>query len=247
MDRLCGTESDVMARAVFDQVGLTTYGKTYKDGPFVFLARSFLAARKYDLVHVHSLDRLVPWLDRFYRKKPLVLLYHGTDILGRWDQKKSRWQHADALAYSTSNLSEGAPSKAFLMPNPVDTDLFLPRPGNRRLGTALSIRYGMDAEAEKVAKSRSLELTWVERGKVPHKDMPSYFSQFEYFLDLRRPTGFQAPVQSVGRAALEALACGCKVIDWSGRVLHELPGENRPESVVKRWYTLYQGLVRGSE
>jgi glycosyltransferase involved in cell wall biosynthesis len=246
MDRFCGTESDVMARALFDPVGLTTYGRTYQDGPLVFLLRAFFRARKYDLVHVHSLDRLVPWLDRFYGSKPLVLLYHGTEILGRWEEKKPRWKHADALAYSTPNLSQGAPGSAFLMPNPVDTDLFSPHPENRRPGTAISIRYGMDEEAERVAKSMSLELSWIDRGSISHREMPTLLSKFEYFLDLRRPVGFAAPVESVGKAALEALACGCKVVDWSGKIIQGLPDVHRPDVVAKEWYSIYKKLEGAS-
>ncbi|MFI5404676.1 MAG: glycosyltransferase [Candidatus Gagatemarchaeaceae archaeon] len=234
----------VVTRRDSDRFGLTTYGKTYADGPFVFLLRAELMARNFDIVHVHSLDRVVPWLKRLYGGRPVVMHYHGTDILGRWEEKRGRWRRADFIAYSTPNLSEGAPAEAVHLPNPVDTDLF--HTGSQKTPrSALTIRYGMDEEARKVAAEKSLDLTLVDRGSVPYADMASLLSKFEYYLDLRRPMGFDEPVKSLGKAALEALACGCKVVDWSGRVLEGLPGENRPEAVAARWHSVYEALVRG--
>lgn len=243
VDRAYKTESLVITRKASDKFGLTTYGKTYANGPFLFLLRAELMARHYDIVHVHSLDRLVPWLKRLYGGRPVVLHYHGTDILGRWEEKSRRWRRADLIAYSTPNLSDGAPAGAVHFPNPVDTDLFYPRGGDRAPSSALSIRYGMDEEARRMAAERSLDLTLVERGSIPYAEMPGLLAKFEYYMDLRRPPGFTEPVKSLGKAALEALASGCKVVDWSGRVLTGLPEENRPETVAQRWYGAYLKLA----
>jgi glycosyltransferase involved in cell wall biosynthesis len=244
VDRVYKDESLVVTRREADKFGLTTYGRTYADGPFMFLLRAELMARHFDLVHVHSLDRLVPWLKRLYGK-PVVVHYHGTDILGRWEEKSRRWRRADLVAYSTSNLSDGAPSRATHFPNPVDTDLFHPREGNMVKGSALSISYGMDEEAKRIAAERTLDLTLIERGSVPYTEMPAMLTKFEYYLDLRRPPGFTTPVKSLGKAALEALASGCKVVDWSGKILTELPEENKPEVVAQRWHTAYVELAKG--
>jgi hypothetical protein len=89
-----------------------------------------------------------------------------------------------------------------------------------------------------------LDLRWLERGSTLHKDLPFLFSKHEYFIDIRTPVGFLSPVKSVGKAALEALACGCKVVDWSGSVLQGLPDEHRPENVASRWIESYRRLVR---
>ena len=117
----------------------------------------------------------------------------------------------------------------------------------RKQGTALSRHYGMDAEAEGIAKDRGLKLEWIGKLGVPHADLPELFSSFEYYIDLRRPEGHQEPVHSVGKAALEALACGCKVIPWSGEVISTLPDENRPETVAATWHALYERLLTGSK
>ncbi len=241
-DKTGATRSRVMTRRKFDRVGLTYYGKAYDDGALVFYVRALSAARLADVVHVHSVDRIVPLLKRLYGRKPVVMHYHGTDILGRWEEKRPRWERADLVAYSTPNLADGAPGTAVHIPNPVDTDLFHPRPTPREAGTALSIRYGSDAETEAIAKSRGLSLRWLERG-TPHESLPEYFAASEFYLDIRTPVGFASPVRSLGKAAREALASGCKVIDWSGAVHEGLPPECRPEEVASSWVSHYRRLL----
>jgi len=241
-DRLFGTKSSVITRRAADRVGLTSYGAAYGDGPAVFFARALLMARQADVVHVHSLDRIVPWLAALYPQKPTVMHYHGTDIQARWSTKKARWEKAKFVAYSTPNLSEGAPDSARYVPNPVDTDLFYPRQVNREPRAALSFRYGMDERAAQFASALSLQLTLIDRWSVPHSEMPALLSKFSYYIDLRRPPGYPE-AHSVGKAALEALACGCRVIDWSGRTIEGLPAENAPKEVAKRWHEVYTDLL----
>jgi hypothetical protein len=241
-DREFGTASSVITRLQADRVGLTTYGKAYDEGAAVFFARGLLAARRADVVHVHSLDRIVPWLRRLYPHKPVVMHYHGTDIQGRWAEKSARWRRADFVAYSTPNLGEGAPPSARWMANPVDTDIFYPRGVRRQPSSALSFHYGMDEEGERVARERSLALTWVDRWTVKHDEMPQLLSGFEYYVDLRRPPG-RSVAGSVGKAALESLACGCKVIDWSGGTVERLPEEHLPARVARAWYEVYRRLL----
>ncbi len=241
-DMKFGTESKVMARKAADRVGLTTYGVAYPDGPARFFFRALSMARLADIVHVHSLDRMVPWVKRLYGK-PVVMHYHGTDIEGRWTEKRGRWKTADYVAVSTPNLLEGAPDSAVFIPNPVDTDLFKPAGSDRVPGSALSFRYGMDAEAEKTAKNLGLNLTWIDRWTVPHDQMPGVLSKYAYYIDMRKPPQ-HGVARSVGRAALEALACGCKVVDWSGNLIEGLPTENDPVNVAARWNEVYVQLLR---
>ena len=244
VDRQFQSESRVVARKKYDRVGLTTFGKAYDDGAAEFLARCLLAARGSDIVHVYSWDRVVPWLKLLYPEKPVVLYYVGTDILSAWEKKRPRWSRADKVAYSTINLALGAPEKALHISAPIDTDLFYPRDVQRRPGAALARRYGTDEETEAIARDRFLSLQWIDTWGVPHSELPDLFSSVEYFIDLRRPEGHSKPVTSVGKAALEALACGCKVITASGETLESLPPENRPEVVAERWHKLYLELLK---
>jgi glycosyltransferase involved in cell wall biosynthesis len=236
------TQSKVITRRAADRVGLTTYGVAYPDGAARFFLRALDMARSANLVHVHSLDRVVPWLKRLYGK-PVVMHYHGTDIEGRWGEKEGRWKKADFLAVSTPNLLEGAPNSAVFVPNPVDTDLFKASGATRIPRSALSFHYGMDADAEEAAKRLGLSLTWLDRWAVPHAKMPEVLSKCEYYIDMRRPPQ-HIPARSIGRAALEALACGCKVVDWSGKVMEGLPPEHQADNVAAKWHDVYERLLR---
>lgn len=242
VDREFGAESRVIMRRAADRVGLTTYGTAYPDGPARFFFRALQMSAWADVVHVHSLDRIVPWVRRLYGKR-VVMHYHGTDIEGRWDEKRQRWSRADYVAVSTPNLLEGGPESAVHVPNPVDTDIFRPTGAKREPGYAVSFRYGMDAEAVEAAKRLGLKLTMVERWSVPHERMPDLLSKYEYYIDMRRPPD-HAVARSIGRAALEALGCGAKVVDWSGKVVDALPPENDPRRVAAKWYEVYTGLIR---
>ncbi len=244
-DRLNGTESRVITRKASDPVGLTTYGTAYDDGAVRFFLRALSMSRWADIVQVHSLDRIVPWLKRLYPSKPVVMYYLGTDIRGRWNEKRPRWERADFVGYTTDDLAEGAPPEATQVFCPVDTEAFPHSEAERKPGSAVSIRYGMDEETNRLAKEMSLDLTVLERGSVPYAEMPRLLSKFEYLLDLRRPAGRHDAVHCLGKAALEALACGCKAVDWEGRVYSELPPENRPENVVARWREVYAKLLPG--
>jgi len=241
-DRVSDTHSLVITRMAADKAGLTTYGRAYGDGPTAFFLRAIWMARSADLVHVHSLDRIVPWLKGVY-SKPVVMHYHGTDIEGRWAEKEGRWRKADYLAVSTPNLLEGAPAAAVYVPNPVDTDLFSPRQAHRDPGSAVSFRYGMDAEAEAAAERLGLKLTLLDRWSVRHTDMPEMLSRFAYYIDMRRPPAHSL-ARSVGKAALEALACGCRVVDWEGNVIEGLPPTNDPTAVAGKWREVYAGLLK---
>jgi glycosyltransferase involved in cell wall biosynthesis len=241
-DRGFGTSSTVITRRAADRVGLTTYGRAFDDGPARFFLRALSMAREADLVHVHSLDRIVPWLKRLYGK-PVVLHYHGTDIEGRWGEKQARWSRADFIAVSTPNLLEGAPDRAVHIPNPVDTDIFRPVGGERPPNSAVSFRYGMEGEAEALAARLGLKLTWYDRWTVPHAQMPDVLSRFAYYIDLRKPPG-HGEARSVGKAALEALAVGCQVADWSGRLMVGLPEQNDPMRVAAKWNEVYLRLLK---
>ncbi len=241
-DRAFHSESTVITRKAADRTGLTTYGTAYGDGAARFFLRALRMSGGADVVHVHSLDRVVPWIKRLHRV-PVVMHYHGTDIEGRWQEKKRRWGRADLVAVAAPYLLDGAPPGAVSVPNPVDTDTFRRGLVPASQGAALSFHYGADAEAEALAKKLGLTLAWLNRGEVGHAEMPKVLGSYAYYIDVKRsPTGAVLPALS--RTGLEALACGCRVVDSAGTVAVGLPQENDPARVAARWHEVYEGLLR---
>ncbi len=84
---------------------------------------------------------------------------------------------------------------------------------------------------------------FLERWTIPLEELPLLFSRAEYYIDLRKRVGANDVVKCVGKAALEALACGCRVVDWAGKVHDQLMVEHSPENVAERWHKLYLGLL----
>ena len=43
---------------------------------------------------------------------------------------------------------------------------------------------------------------------------------------------------------MEALACGCKVMNWKGEIIEGLPEEHKVENVVDRLLEIYEDALR---
>jgi len=246
MDRLFATESLVVHRKALDPYDLTTYGKLWDCGPKEFTLRTFVKAKGYDIVHVHYFYRIIPYMRILYPSKPIIMHFHGDDIRGKWEARRRYWKKADLVLYSTPDLREhDTPKNAVHVPNPVDTEIFHPlgmRPGPKQ---AFHISYNADLLAKELAGAHGLELTIHDRkkqGPIPYSQMPRILSQYEYYVEIKRD-GSGNLCTTPSKTALEALACGVKVITWDGRVLENLPESNRPEKCAESVFALYQGLA----
>lgn len=67
---------------------------------------------------------------------------------------------------------------------------------------------------------------------IPHRKMPMLLNQYEYFID-------HCHVPALSKTGLEALACGCKVVRWDGKIIQGLPLEHRPENVIEKLKKIY--------
>jgi glycosyltransferase involved in cell wall biosynthesis len=189
MDMVFGTESLVVHTKTFDLFGLTTYGELWDCGANTFSLRCLLLARKFDVVHIHTFDKLIPFLKVIYPKKPVVLHYHGSEIRGNWLLKRRFWSKADVILYSTTELlSNETPKTAVYMPNPVDTNLFYPLKARFKPKTAFHISYNADDLAKMYANKYHLELTIHnrERQRIPHFKLSEILRQYEYYIDIKK-------------------------------------------------------------
>lgn len=238
MDRIYGTRSTILYRRVFDKFGHTVYGELLDCGAKEFVFRTLLRSLRYDIIHIHSLDNLVLLFKMFNAGKPIVLHYHGSDIRGRWMFRRRYWRFANVVLVSTQDLLIGAPEHVIYLPNPVDTDIFHPNQGiTRKPRSALAFRYYIDeAKVKYYAEKYGLELTILERN-YPYLHMPKLLGSYEYYID-------KTEIPSLSKTALEALACGTKVIRWDGQIVHQLPEEHKPENVVKKLYEIYVKLLK---
>jgi hypothetical protein len=247
MDRLVGTTSMVVARRISDPVGFTTYGVLWDSGPKLFTLKCLLTARRFDIIHVHYFDRILPYLKLLFPRKPVVMHYHGDDIRNKWKLKSRYWRKANAILFSTLDLQEDeTPKHAMYLANPVDTEIFHSCANAPELGTAFHVFYNADELAERYAQKHDLRLTihdWRTEGRIPHLRLPEILCSYEYYIDARRGENLALLRVPLSKTALEALACGLKVITWDGRVVHGLPLDNHPERVAKRVFAIYLSLL----
>ncbi|MBS7612499.1 hypothetical protein KEJ27_09945 [Candidatus Bathyarchaeota archaeon] len=240
MDRIYGTESWVVMRKSFDKFGFTIYGECWDCSAEMFALRCLLLSRKFDIVHIHAFDRFVPYLKLLYPSKPAILHYHGTDIRNRWLLRQKYWSKADAILYSTPDLLDDETPKNTIyvyIPNPVDTGMFHPYPESKRKpNSALAFDYYLDVnKAYSYAQRYGISLEILERN-IPYRELPKKLSEYEYYID-------KTEIPSLSKTALEALACGLKVIRWDGEIVDGLPEEHKPEKVVQKIWGIYQRLL----
>ena len=248
MDERFGTESRVITRKAHDLYGLTTYGETRSDGFWMFYLKMVLEAGKYDIVHLHDRDILIPPLKVLYPNKPIVLHYHGTKIRGVWEKRRRYWKNADSILVSTIDLLEGAPKETFHLPNPVDTSIFKAEYDDTPEGEALYFKYDADDIAERLAKKFGMSLTTHDRRKKPiaYRDMPGHLKRFKALVDVKRDVkgNILYPENTMSKTALEALACGLKVITYQGEMIERLPERNNPYNVVEEVYQIYKEILK---
>ena len=245
MDRVYGTRSKILVRGGFDRFGFGSDAEVYSHGPALFGVKCLLEARTFDVVQVHGWHKIVPWLKAIYGK-PVVLTFHNLTTKYRWQAWGRGISKADAVTVVTGNLLTGAPEGVSLIPNPVDTDLFFDV--HRHVpGTALYSDYYAREEAMEFAKAVGIDrVDILDRWKnpVPYREMPGLLAKYEYFIDVRRsPRVSDEIIDCVSKNALEALACGTKVIAWDGRVLESLPEEDKPDNAARAYFELYRSLL----
>lgn len=242
MDKTYKTHSWVITRKKFDPWEHTLYGETSILGAKSFTLKALMMARKYDIIHIHAFDKIVPYLKLIYPNKKILLHYRGVDIRGIWNSRVKYWNKADIICVSTEDLLEGAPPGIIYIPRAVDTDLFHPI-DTSNIGTAFHISYNADDLAKKYAEENNLSLTINDRLKTPIKyaKFSKTLLKYEYYIDVKRSNGKRLEVLS--KTGLEALACGLKVIRWDGEIVEGLPEKHMPKNIVKKLYKIYMEIL----
>ena len=170
----------------------------------------------------------------------IVLTYHGSDVRGRKEaHPESRL--ADFVTVTTQDLSKFG----VWMDRSIGSH-FAYR-GGRKPDTALMLYHdNFPLDQRKYAKVwctyKNIKLTIFDRTKadcqvIPYHQMPEFYSQFEYYLELK---GFTGENYALSKAAMEAFCCGCKVIHESG------PITSMKLAKPDEYYHLYKTLKRAS-
>jgi len=192
-------------------------------------------ARKYDVVHVSSLDYLASILKTIYPKKTIILHYHGSDFRGKEYEKWKYCLLPDFVLVSTPDMLD--PELGYYLaylPAPVDTELFK-NYNSEREDVAVYFRLNYEDEKRAIDRAKgviNVPVRVLER-KFKYHELPILFNKIKYFID-------RYSIKSLSKTALEALACGCKVVNYKGEVVEKLPNYHKPEFVVESYLRLIE-------
>ncbi len=219
-----------------------------------------------DIVHVHGMVNVVRWVRYVYKKIPLVMHFHGTDIRDVWDVRMPDLKKLNIGAYvlASEDLLRGAPKEnVYFIPNPVDEDLFT-RTVEGNNNKALFIRINdiqdlAEERAEKYAKEKlNMELEVLDRptNAIRYIDLRDYLQQFAAYLDFKIDGMFGGSdeeiyakrenpyVTCLSLTAYQALALGIIAVDYNDEVHTELPVERTPAYAVDILDKVYYNVLR---
>ncbi len=248
--RSMGHEVKILKRSGYDPFGIFQFYNVPlldMDGK-AFLKYAVKEAAGYDIVHVHTLYKIIPDLRKKYRDKKLVLHYHGSEARDKRANplKAEAESKADIILVSTDDLKEFVDNNITCVPNPVDTDHFRPGGNNNSSGKAFTIRTPR-GDAQWVLdylKNNNIDLQVEvidrEANPIPYAQIPAFLKQYETCVDLKYIDG--KLLHAMSKTGLESLACGLSVLDYGLRRVKGLPEKHKPELVAGKMLDIYHSI-----
>jgi glycosyltransferase involved in cell wall biosynthesis len=174
-----------------------------------------------------------------------IMMYRGLrdKVLFRKRMHINAQRMADTVIVSTPDLLQLV-AKGIYLSNPVDTDHFKP---DSLLKNEQKEALTIDTEVTDIQLALdyckmhniSLNIEVYNRIKAPiiYKDMPDFLRRYKIYVDIRYVN--ENILENLSKTALEALACGLKVLDYQLKYRQGLPREHDPINVISRLSTIY--------
>jgi hypothetical protein len=153
---------------------------------------------------------------------------------------------ADRVIVSTPDLIQLVKGSVFL-PNPIDTDHFTNKKLTKERSVDVSKGIIVNSEVTNIElamnyckhKKINLNIYIYDRTKNPiyYKDVPNFLKKYDVYVDLRFVN--RKLLMNLSKTALEALACGLKVLNYKLEYMNNLPSEHCPTNVVTILASIY--------
>ena len=242
-----GHEVRVLKRAGYDPYGISQfYGEPLLDiDGKGFLKLVAKEAVNYDLIHVHSLYKLVPELRKKYPDIKIVIHYHGSDARDTThDPLRAEAENkADAILGSTDDLKAYVNSM-ICIPNPVDTEHFTPGAAESGAFTIRTTRGDSQWVLDYLKRNNiDLSVKVVDRDASPmqYSEIPALLRRYGTYVDIKFIDGVL--LQAMSKTGLEALACGLTVLNHKLNYVKGLPRDHRPEVAAKSIMDIYHSVA----
>ena len=156
---------------------------------------------------------------------------------------------ADRVIISTPDLIQLVKGSIFL-PNPIDTNHFNKKLIKERSNDASDDVYKgilVNSEVTNInlainyckQKNINFNIDIYDRTKNPicYKDIPNFLKKYNVYIDLRFVN--EKLLKNLSKTALEALACGLRVINYNLEYVDDLPLEHYPINVITMLSSIY--------
>lgn len=153
---------------------------------------------------------------------------------------------ADRVIVSTPDLIQLVKGSVFL-PNPIDTDHFNNKKLTKERSVDISKGVIVNSEVTNIElamnyfehKKIDLNIDIYDRTKNPiyYKDVPNFLKKYDVYIDLRFVN--RKLLKNLSKTALEALACGLRVLNYKLEYMNNLPSEHCPTNVVTILSSIY--------
>jgi glycosyltransferase involved in cell wall biosynthesis len=153
---------------------------------------------------------------------------------------------ADRVIVSTPDLIQLVKGSVFL-PNPIDTDHFNNKKLTKERSVDISKGVIVNSEVTNIElamnyfehKKIDLNIDIYDRTKNPiyYKDVPNFLKKYDVYVDLRFVN--RKLLKNLSKTALEALACGLRVLNYKLEYMNNLPSEHCPTNVVTILSSIY--------
>lgn len=212
-----------------------------------FFVRCWLKGLFFDIIHIHGEDKTLKILKQIfpYKNKKIIIHYHGSDIRGRWKEKRDRWQYADKIIVSTPDLLEGSPEGVEYLPNVIDEKICsLYKRRSKEVDSCFHVYHESSEIAVDYFSNYGVRLI-IHHAKfepLNHFDFLDRLSSYEYYIDVKKRNG--KILEALSLTGLEALFMGVKVIKWDGSLISEFPDQHRSINVASKLKGIYEDLMK---
>ncbi len=244
-----------------DPFGISQYYNEVKEqtpSQFYFWLKD--NAGKYDIFHVHSTPyHVIPFLKLRYPRKKIIYHLHGGEFSFKVSKRYKFHRDLSILladkvfVASRDMLRYSRYGKQFVwIPTPVDLEHWKNWNQNKSGSLYVQMHYVDNEACLQFVRSKYPELldnlTILKRQEVidgeakvldfvDYKEYPAYLNQFEYFIDVKIING--KLIEAMSRNGLEALACGLKVLNYTGNIETGLPSYYDARNVASYVCELY--------
>jgi hypothetical protein len=247
--RMLGHDVMILKRAGYDPFGIFEF---YRESLLDIDGKSFIKnaikrAAEFDVVHVHSLYKIIPDLRRKYRDKILILHFHGSEArkAPKDPIQEQAIELSDAVIGSTEDLAQYVGSEMTYIPNPVDTDHFKrPTISLEPKGKAFTFKTtGADMEwiiqyLRNNSIDSNIEIIDRQANPIPYLEMPQVLGRYSTYVDLKHVGG--TLLRAPSKTAIECLACGLQVLNHRLEIMEHFPEEHRPEKLAAQILDIYR-------